>query len=293
MYPLVLSYSYDSLIEGLRETFTPEFEVSDSWINEVLLNPSPTTQDWCAKIGAEENTGDTRTGTVTLTCPDDTAITTTLTIVQRKAIEDEAGDSYFLGINGNLTLYTVSFEHNLETTQVVPVTSTNNGVDVEYSVNLYSYTQEFAEFNGVDENNNALFTIHPVADYKGETSVCMLYNITQSGSGKQMLLYVCSTNASPGYAFFVDNRTTLYIDTSVQTIYEYTFVSESRNADGTRVSDIAYSIVNTIPCLKVEEFNLGGSKMMRLTVDMDTFKESYGVIARQDITNNEITVTIV
>ena len=33
--------------------------------------------------------------------------------------------------------------------------------------------------------------------------------------------------------------------------------------------------------------------MMRLTVDMDTFKESYGVIARQDITNNEIVVTIV
>ena len=293
VYPLVLSYSYDSLIEGLREIFTPEFEVSDSWINEVLLNPSPTTQEWCAKIGAEENTGDTRTGTVTLTCPDDTAITTTLTIVQRKAIEDEAGDNYFLGINGNLTLYTVSFEHNLETTQVVPVTSTNNGVDVEYSVELYSYTQEFAEFNGVDENNNALFTIHPVTDYSGETSVCMLYNITQSGSGKQMLLYVCSTNAAPGYAFFVDNRTTLYIDTSVQTIYEYTFVSESRNADGTRLSDIAYSIVNTIPCLKVEEFNLGGSKMMRLTVDMDTFKESYGVIARQDITNNEIVVTIV
>lgn len=293
VYPLVLSYSYDSLIEGLRKTFIPEYEVSDSWINEVILDPLPATQEWCAKIGGGLNTGDTRTGTVTLTCPDDTALTTTLTIVQRKALGYEPRDNYFLAINGNLTLYTVSFEHNIETTQIVPVTSTNNGVDVDYSVNLYSYTQEFAEFNGVDENNNALFTIHPVIDYSGETSVCMLYNITQSGSGKQMLLYVCSTNAAPGYAFFVDNRTTLYLDTSVQTIFEYSFVSESRSADGTRLSDIAYSIVNTIPCLKVEEFDLGGTKMMRLTVDMETFEESYGVIARQDISNNEITVTIV
>lgn len=293
VYPLLSSYAYDSLVEGLMEQFTPDYEVSDSWINEVILNPSPTMEPWCAKIGAEENTGEARTGTVTLTCPDDTALTTTLTIVQRKVIEgDSGGGGYFLGINGNLTLYTCNFEHNVETEQIIAVTSTNNGVNVPYTVELGPFTQQFADFNGIDDNNNALFTIHRVDDYGDDTSVCMLYYITQEGSGNQMLLYLCSTTGAQGYAFFADNRTTLYLDTSVQTIFEFPLVSESRDINGSHLADIDYSIVNTIPCLKVEEFTLGGGKMLRLTVDMDNFKESYGVIARQSISNYEIVVTI-